>query len=82
VTATDFWRLPAPDRRRIDRDVANITNYSFGQDWRVFRLGLAPAYLVDRAGIIVDVSNLADRFNEVRIAQLIEALFAQQVASR
>jgi hypothetical protein len=82
VTATDFWRLPSPDRRRIDRDVANVTHYSFGKNWRVPELGDAPAFLVDRGGTIVDVSDLAERANEMRITRFLEALFAQQVATR
>ena len=82
VTSTDFWRLPSPDRRRIDRDVPNIANYSFKLDGRVFKQAYGSAYLIDRSGEIVDVSELSDRSSEVRIAKLLEALFAQQVASR
>ncbi|HEX6052442.1 MAG TPA: hypothetical protein VFZ21_24430, partial [Gemmatimonadaceae bacterium] len=34
VAATDFFRLPEPDRRRIDRpNPPNVTPYTFGRTW-------------------------------------------------
>jgi hypothetical protein len=79
VTATDFWRLPEPDRRRVDREVPNIAHYSFGRTWNV---GSGSAFLVDRKGTIVDIGDVGIRSVEGRLTRLIEALFAQQIATR
>jgi hypothetical protein len=75
VAVTDYWRLPAPDRRRIDRDVPNRVHYSFGRTW-VTADG-PEAYLVDRQGTIVDVRNLTLRSEERRLAEILEVVFAQ-----
>lgn len=79
VTATDFWRLPAPDRRRVDRDRPNEVRYTFDRRWKV---NSGVGYLVDRRGTIVDLSDLADRTEEARLHGLLDALFAQQVAAQ
>jgi hypothetical protein len=79
VTATDFWRLPPPDGRRIDRDRANELNYSFGRHWPV---EAQSAYLIDRSGIIVGVVNLIRRQADAELTRLLDAIVAQPVASR
>lgn len=79
VTATDFWRLPEPDRRRIDRDRPNEVSYSFGRHWPVKPLS---AYLVDRDGVIVGVVNLTERNASEELAKLVDAIRAQPLASR
>jgi hypothetical protein len=70
VTATPFWRLPDPDRRRIDEEIANRTNYRI-----FFGKPAAPglAIIVDREGIIVDASSL-HRYSESHLAEVIEIL--------
>ncbi|MBX6332537.1 MAG: hypothetical protein IRY91_11880 [Gemmatimonadaceae bacterium] len=67
VTTTPFWRLPEPDRRRIDNDLPNRTAYSFDKSWRV---GNGSAFLVDQNGLIVT----AWRFDESDLVQLIDVL--------
>jgi hypothetical protein len=51
VTQTSFWRLPGPDRRRIDNPVGNLTNYALGQPYTIIPNGMA--VLVDEKGLIV-----------------------------
>jgi hypothetical protein len=77
VTSTDAWRLPGLDGRRMERATANDTSYAFGPRWPRH-----DAYLVDRSGTIIDVFELTDRSAEARTARLVEALLAQQTASR
>jgi hypothetical protein len=79
VTATDFWRLPAPDSRRIDRERPNEVNYSFGRHWPVQPLS---AYLIDRRGTIVAALRLTDRTVGEELRKLLEAIQMQPVASR
>ncbi len=51
VATTPFWRLPAPDGRRINTPVANDTSYSFGKR---FNPGdRAMAFLFDKDGLLV-----------------------------
>ncbi|HEX6534036.1 MAG TPA: hypothetical protein VF041_05535 [Gemmatimonadaceae bacterium] len=75
VTATDFWRLGGPDRRRIDRPTANETHYSFGRSWEV-RAGMA--FLVDRNGIIVDAVELRPEQTELALGREIEVLLNER----
>lgn len=83
VTATEFWRLPAPDRRRIDRSTANETHYSFGRSWEL-RPGMA--FLVDRDGTIIEVGELGLKDSmgvpdvEMHLGQLIQILLDRQAA--
>lgn len=51
VSSTPFWRLPAPDLRRIDQTVINDTSYTFGG----VALGVNQTFefLVDQDGIVV-----------------------------
>jgi hypothetical protein len=85
VELTDFWRLPGLDRRRIDRETANQSHYSFGRTWTSKPYG---AYLIDPNGVIVEVSAISpdrsgkngifDRRMEARFAKLIEILLERQ----
>jgi hypothetical protein len=56
VTRTEFWRLPEPDRRRIDVETNNIRSFSFGG---TYRLNRSEAFLIDRDGTIVKSAPLA-----------------------
>ncbi|HEU4588167.1 MAG TPA: hypothetical protein VFS11_05950 [Gemmatimonadales bacterium] len=81
VSTTDFWRLPAPDRRRIDRPTANASRYSFGRT--AMNIGAqwqgVPSFLVDESGTIVHALNDID---ESVLPDLIEILLARQLANR
>jgi hypothetical protein len=86
VATTDFWRLPDPDRRRIDRDVASVTRYTFGRTWSVPGASsslqlqqFSSSFLVDQNGIVVDAYNDID---ERQMPELISILLARPVASR
>jgi len=84
VSATDFWRLPGLDRRRIDRDTPNVTNYSFGQTWAVAgsrKAGptLVTSFLLDQNGVVVETANDID---EAQMSELISILLARPLASR
>jgi hypothetical protein len=79
VAKTEFWRLPAPDERRIDRDDLNITRYSFGRSWTV---KVGHGFLVDAEGTIVAVEPLMDTMNASRLYAIIEILLTRQVANR
>ena len=79
VTETKFWRLPEPDSRRINREVPNQVNYSFGKTWQATNRS---AYLIDRNGIIVSVFAPLERRSEPNAEQLIDILLNQQVAEK
>jgi hypothetical protein len=76
MTSNEFFRLPAPDGRRINRAVANRTNYSFGKTWPTSSNNFSGAtFLVDPEGIVVHAStDLIDRRVEAEFAELIEVL--------
>lgn len=71
VTATQFWRLAEPDRRRIDRPTPNETHYSFGRSWEI-KPGMT--FLVDRDGIIVDAVELGVPETEPQFGREVEVL--------
>ena len=71
ITTTQFWRLPAPDDRRIDKETPNLTHYSFGKSWKV---GSGSMFLVDSEGIIAD----AWRLREEELGQFIEVLLNRE----
>jgi len=75
VTNTPFWRLPAPDRRRINRDVANVVHYSFGRTWHVPNW-IFPPFLIDQDGTIVET---AFRSFDADLPEMIGILLARQV---
>lgn len=79
VVATDFWRLPGFDRRRVDRDDLNETHYSFGQGWSVagsrqMESIEATAFLLDQNGIVVETSHTVD---ERQLSELISILLSR-----
>jgi len=76
VTNTPFWRLPAPDRRRINRDVPNVTNYSFGRTWHVPNW-IFPPFLIDQDGRIVETQF---RSFDADLPEMIAILLARQAA--
>lgn len=71
VTNTQFWRLPEPDARRIDKEIPNTTHYSFG---KTQGLGTGSMFLVDSDGIIAD----AWRMEEDELGKFIEVLLDRQ----
>ena len=71
VTTTPFYRLPDPDSRRIDKELPNTKNYTFGKTWRV---GSGSIFLVDSDGLIAD----AWRVREEELGQFIEVLMQRQ----
>jgi hypothetical protein len=79
VTKTEFWRLPEPDRRRIDRDRPNEVHYSFGR--RSEKPTVGSAFLIDRDGRVVHWGELV-RDTESTFTQFSEALFARPQAGR
>jgi hypothetical protein len=84
VVATDFWRLPGFDRRRINRDGPNQKHYSFGQGWAVAgarqsESTVATAFLLDQNGIVVETNHAVD---ESQMSELISILLARPLASR
>jgi hypothetical protein len=80
VHTTDYYRLPAPDNRRIDRDDPNDERYQFDRTGSN-RAPLERAVLVDRNGVVVDESLLRDSAAELRLYQLIDAVLAQSATT-
>ncbi|HEY9425537.1 MAG TPA: hypothetical protein VIR34_00145, partial [Gemmatimonadaceae bacterium] len=80
VHNTDYYRLPEPDERRIERDDPNDERYQFGRT-SSNRSPFERAVLVDRNGVVVDESLLRESSGELRLYQLIDAVFAQGAAS-
>jgi hypothetical protein len=78
IANTEFWRLPAPDSRRVNRDTPNKIHFAFGRHWPVQPFS---GYVIDRAGTIVDAT-VIDRWQEERLAALLTAVFAQPTSSR
>ena len=76
VTATPFWRLPAPDRRRINRDVPNVTHYSFGRTLSLPNW-IFPPFLIDQDGMIVEIYF---RSFDADLPEMIAILLARQAA--
>ena len=76
MSSTPYWRLPAPDSRRIESSTANQDAYSFGGTWPVTdRL----AFLIDQDGMIVRSLPMA-RENARELAELIEILLERERA--
>lgn len=69
VETTPFFRLPAPDRRRVNQATADRTNYSFGHRWNPSQ----KSFLLDRDGVIVEWAVL-DRDSEQRFNQSLRVL--------
>ena len=70
IASTPFWRLPAPDDRRIDKPVANETHYRFGTNQSVADGTL---FLIDQSGTIVYANN-GDRWGTLDLSQFIDVL--------
>jgi hypothetical protein len=84
VVATNFWRLPGMDRRRINPDGPTLTSYSFGHTWQPagsHGTGSTPAtaFLVDQNGTVVETT---PDISESQMAELISILLARPLASR
>lgn len=75
VTKREFWNLPEPDGRRVDKRTPNAIAYSFGKSWQSEEGGFGGKYLVDQDGIIVDVI-----FNEPATIQFVDALVQREKA--
>jgi hypothetical protein len=77
VSMTDFWRLPAPDLRRINRDTPNEIHYEFGP-WK----GRSESsFIIDRSGRVISVVPAAPE-NEEYLGKVVEILLEQHTASR
>ncbi|MBX6333368.1 MAG: hypothetical protein IRY91_16090 [Gemmatimonadaceae bacterium] len=71
MTSSQFWKLPPPDARRIDKTMQNRTRYVF-----VNNAGGPPSneFLIDQDGLIVSAFGRS----ETDLAQLIEVLLQRQ----
>lgn len=79
VGTTEFFRLPAPDRRRIEKkELPNVTPYSFGKSWPAEQ---GAAFLIDQAGIIIFPTGQLSREGEPFLDSLIAILLARPAAS-
>ncbi|HEX6536665.1 MAG TPA: hypothetical protein VF041_18910 [Gemmatimonadaceae bacterium] len=81
VHTTSFWWLPEPDHRRVDHDDPNDERYQFHLAFRG-TAAFERAILVDRNGVVVDDSYIAGNSGELRLYQLIDAVFAQPTSAR
>lgn len=79
MTDSDYWRLPSPDRRRIDNDIPNVTAYRFGETWQ-WSANRPWAFLIDEAGMIVHAAELIGSDAGEMLAELIEVLLERQRA--
>ncbi len=78
VTKTPFWRLPDPDRRRIEEILPHVTSYAFGKkrdgrDWIV----PTSAFLISPEGVIIHADGLATpwtKLSEQEYSDLIAVL--------
>ena len=77
MTATDNWRLPDPDSRRIDRPTKNYTNYTFGM---LPKIKAGTAFLIDQDGIVVHTRNMNRTAVYEDFEELIEILLERQAA--
>lgn len=74
VVNTQFWRLPNPDRRRINQERESSADYKAVYD--LLFTGGGTALLIDGQGFVVD-TQLLRREAEPEIIQLIEAVLAR-----
>lgn len=77
VTFPGHWRLPAPDRRRIDQESPNRINYSFGNTWGA---DSGIIFLIDQDGLII-YSHQLHRYRAVDYAKMIEVLLEREAAT-
>ena len=79
VGTTEFFRLPAPDRRRIEKkDLPNVTPYSFGKSWPAEN---GAVFLIDQTGIIILPTGQMSREGEPFLDSLIEVLLTRDSTS-
>jgi hypothetical protein len=78
IATTQFWRLPAPDSRRIAMPVANDTAYSFGK--RVAVSG-SSTFLLDQEGLLVEYDNGLNGIDETKLGHIIQTLLQRQAGS-
>ena len=76
MTTSDFFRLPDPDGRRINRPTDNSANYSFGSNMKV---PTGRAFLIDQDGIVVHNSQITRTTVFEDFAEMIEILLQRQV---
>ena len=79
VEATPFTRLPEPDRRRINRQPPNVSNYSFGRAVA----DRQAVFVVDERGTIIDGFYLNQFFppRERELVALVEILVKRKPTS-
>jgi hypothetical protein len=79
VGTTEFFRLPAPDRRRIEKkELPNVTPYSFGKSWPAES---GAAFLIDQTGIIILPTGQLTRDSEPFLSSLIATLLTRPATS-
>ncbi|MBK5188430.1 MAG: hypothetical protein JJD97_09295 [Gemmatimonadaceae bacterium] len=79
IGTTEFFRLAAPDRRRIEnKELPNFTAYSFGKSWPS---ELGAAFLIDQYGTILYPTWQVSREFECFLGGMIECLLAQRPLS-
>lgn len=76
VKATDYWRLPNHDRRRIENPTINHENYTFG---RRYPVAVSGTYLIDEDGLIVHIREM-NWHSEAEFAELIRILLERTAA--
>jgi hypothetical protein len=75
VGTTEYIRLPAPDRRRIEKkELPNTTPYSFGKSWPAEQ---GAVFLIDQSGIIILPSGQMTREGEPFLNSLIGVLLTR-----
>jgi hypothetical protein len=74
IANTPWWRLEDPDRRRIDQEVANTKEYSFGFATKVES---SYSFLIDREGRLVMSLRISRKGYEDLMEALIQALLQQ-----
>jgi hypothetical protein len=79
IGTTEFLRLPAPDRRRIEKkELPNTTPYSFGKSWLAEQ---GAVFLIDQSGIIILPNGQMSREGERFLGSLIEVLLTRPSTS-
>jgi hypothetical protein len=75
IGTTEFFRLPAPDRRRIEKKaLPNVTPYSFGKSWPAEQ---GAVFLIDQTGTIILPTGQMSREGEPFLSSLISVLLSR-----
>jgi hypothetical protein len=84
VSSTPFFRLPAPDEKRVNQMVVNDTSYAFGRTpVGDSQSGWGPEFLVDQNGIVVGVGGGLEPLGiRIPLDPMIDALLHRQGAAR